>query len=34
MNALAANCVGSSTPATVTISHEDFEHLLKMARPW
>lgn len=31
MNALAAECVGSSNPATVTISPEDFAHLLKMA---
>lgn len=30
MNALAAECVGSSNPATVTISPENFEHLLKM----
>lgn len=30
-NALAAKCIAPTTPARVTLSHEDFEHLLKMA---
>lgn len=30
-NALAAKCMTSSAPTSVTVSHEDYAHLLKLA---